>query len=171
MEQLFSFENEDFCDFLQKWISSIWHYYMAAKSKNLLRRNKFSGKSIWSSYICSILTQFYNKFLLFRKSIWVEHSKSILVSLGNFSGNVADFAKTLLNVRSGGAFLGMKNLLFVIFRDLGSKNLPQTLCFIRFAQKWRPWAPRARKASIWTTNSKSKLIFWKTHFFQKIASK
>ena len=131
---------------------------MPAKSKNLLRRNKFPGKSIWSSYICSILTQFYKEFLLFGKSIWVEHSKSRIVSLGKFPGNVADFAKPLLNVRSGVAFLGMKKPIFVIFEIWGPKNLPQTLCFIRFPRSSQRCGFRARKASIWTTNSCSILI-------------
>ena len=86
----------------------------------------------------------------------------------HFSVNVANFAKPLWNVRSGGAFLGPKEHILAI---RGEKKLPQTLRFIRFERKWRPWTPRARKSSIWTTNSKPKLIFLKSRIFQKIALK
>ena len=49
---------------------------------------------------------------------------------------------------------------FFAFR--APKELPQTLCFIRFARSWRLGAPRAHKAPKWTTNSKSKLNFQKS---------
>ena len=146
----------------------IWHYYIASKSKNFLRENIFSGKLIWSSYICSILIEFLINFAFFGKLIWIYYSKPKLVPWGALFGQRCQLCETLMKRKVWGSFFGAQGAHFC---DLGRKKLPQTLRFIRFERKWRPWTPRARKSSIWTTNSKPKLIFLKTRIFQKIALK
>ena len=95
MELLFAFEIENIFRNFAKWILSIWHYYIAAKMKNLLRRKFISGKLIWSSYLCSILTEFLEGILFFGKSIWTYYSKPRLMPFGSASRETADFAKTL----------------------------------------------------------------------------
>ena len=94
---------------------------------------------------------FWQIFRLLEKRFGYTIVSSNLSPGGDFSVNVANFAKPLWNIKPGGAFAGPKEHIFAIW---GDKKLLQTLRFIRFERKWRPWTPRARKSIIWTTNSK-----------------
>ena len=103
-------------------------------------------------------------FSVFGKLIWIYYSKPKLIPWGALFGQRCQLCETLMKRKVWGSFFGAQGAHFC---DLGRKKLPQALRFIRFERKWRPWTPRARKSSIWTTNSKPKLIFLKTRILKK----
>ena len=120
-----------------------------------------SRKSIWSFYLPSEFDFLFCVFSKTWKSIWSSYLLSKLMLFWHGIRNVANFAETLWNIRSGEAFLAPWDDM-VQFR--APREPPQALCFIRFPWSSQPRGAPSRKGLIWTTNSCSILIFT---FFEK----
>ena len=90
-------------------------------------RKYFSGKLIWSSYICSILIDFWH-FSFFGKLIWIYYSKPKLIPWGALFGQRCQLCETLMKRKVWGSFFGAQGAHFC---DLGRKKAPSDLTFYK----------------------------------------
>ena len=128
MELLFAFEIEKILWFFCKINFIDLALLYSFQIEKPFARKYFSGKLIWSSYICSILIGFLTNFSFFGKLIWIYYSKPKLVPWGALFGQRCQLCETLMKRKVWGSFFGAQGAHFC---DLGRKKAPSDLTFYK----------------------------------------